>query len=255
MTAVYAFAAIVGWPFLLFFVSPRAGRWAGTHGPRPLMILGPIVGAAGALLLPLMPVSPHLGHDFTLTAFVVVILGGMGLKHDDYLYFRDTLEESGALSRTVMFVHTAADPVVECLLVPDVSLAVAEQFALEDRRVLVLLTDMTNFALRAVGATPSIALAVFGAAFVLLLMITRFASGRRRTASAGTEPAKRFAATTWSRCCVGGWPQPDSSAPGFASVPVARCCCWSGRPTRTGRLRIRAASSPSLVRINRPSEW
>ncbi len=35
-------------------------------------------GAAGALLVPLIPVSPHLGHDFTLTAFVVVILGGMG---------------------------------------------------------------------------------------------------------------------------------------------------------------------------------
>lgn len=35
-------------------------------------------GAAGALLIPLMPASPHLGHDFTLTAFVVVILGGMG---------------------------------------------------------------------------------------------------------------------------------------------------------------------------------
>lgn len=35
-------------------------------------------GAAGALLLPLMPVSPHLGHDFTMIAFVVVILGGMG---------------------------------------------------------------------------------------------------------------------------------------------------------------------------------
>ncbi len=76
----------------------------------------------------------------------VIILGSMGLKHDDYLYFRDTLEESGALSRSVMFVHTAADPTVECLLVPDVSLAVAEQFALEGKRVLVLLTDMTNFA-------------------------------------------------------------------------------------------------------------
>ena len=76
----------------------------------------------------------------------VIVLGGMGLKHDDYLFFRDTLEESGALSRTVMFVHTASDPVVECLLVPDVSLAVAEQFALEGKRVLCLLTDMTNFA-------------------------------------------------------------------------------------------------------------
>ncbi len=76
----------------------------------------------------------------------VILLGGMGLKHDDYLYFRDTLEESGALSRTVMFVHTAADPIVECLLVPDVCLAVAEQFALQGKRVLALLTDMTNFA-------------------------------------------------------------------------------------------------------------
>lgn len=35
-------------------------------------------GAAGALLLPLMPVSPYLGHDFTTKAFVVVILGGIG---------------------------------------------------------------------------------------------------------------------------------------------------------------------------------
>jgi len=76
----------------------------------------------------------------------VIILGGMGLKHDDYLFFRDTLDQSGALSRSVMFVHTASDPTVECLLVPDVSLAVAEKYAQEDKRVLVLLTDMTNFA-------------------------------------------------------------------------------------------------------------
>jgi V/A-type H+-transporting ATPase subunit B len=76
----------------------------------------------------------------------IIILGGMGLKYDDYLTFRDTLEESGALARTVMFVHTAADPIVECTLVPDISLAVAEQFALRGKRVLVLLTDMTSFA-------------------------------------------------------------------------------------------------------------
>lgn len=76
----------------------------------------------------------------------IIVLGGMGLKYDDYLFFKDTLEKSGALSRTVMFVHTASDPTVECTLVPDLSLAVAEQFALQGKKVLVLLTDMTNFA-------------------------------------------------------------------------------------------------------------
>ena len=76
----------------------------------------------------------------------VIVLGGMGLKYDDYLYLRDFLEENGALSRSVMFVHTASDPIVESLLVPDVSLAVAEKFATEGKNVLVLLTDMTNFA-------------------------------------------------------------------------------------------------------------
>ena len=76
----------------------------------------------------------------------VIVLGGMGLKHDDYLNFKRTLDEHGALSRTVMFIHTAADPVVECLMVPDMSLAVAEAYALRGKKVLCLLTDMTNFA-------------------------------------------------------------------------------------------------------------
>ena len=76
----------------------------------------------------------------------IIVLGGMGLKYDDYLYFRDTLEKSGAMGRTVMFIHTASDPTVECTLVPDMALAVAEQFALAGKRVLVLLTDMTNYA-------------------------------------------------------------------------------------------------------------
>lgn len=76
----------------------------------------------------------------------VIILGGMGLKYDDYLTFRDTLEKGGVMGHTVMFIHTASDPIVECTLVPDLALAVAEQFALEGKRVLVLLTDMTNFA-------------------------------------------------------------------------------------------------------------
>ena len=76
----------------------------------------------------------------------VIVIGGMGLKYDEYLKFRNTLDKSGALAKTVMFVHTAADPTVECKLVPDVSLAVAEKFALKGKDVLVLLTDMTSFA-------------------------------------------------------------------------------------------------------------
>ena len=75
----------------------------------------------------------------------VIVLGGLGLKYDDYLTFRDTLEKGGAMSHTVMFIHTAADPTVESTLVPDMSLAVAEQFALEGKKVLVLLTDMTSY--------------------------------------------------------------------------------------------------------------
>lgn len=76
----------------------------------------------------------------------VIVLGGMGLKYDDFLYFKEELSNGGALSKTVMFIHTAADPIVECMMIPDMSLAVAEQFALQNKDVLVLLTDMTNFA-------------------------------------------------------------------------------------------------------------
>jgi len=76
----------------------------------------------------------------------IIILGGMGLRHDDYLKFRNAFEQGGVLGRAIMFVHTAADPVVECLLVPDLCLAVGEQFALQGKTVLVLLTDMTAFA-------------------------------------------------------------------------------------------------------------
>lgn len=85
----------------------------------------------------------------------VIILGGMGLKYDDYLTFKETLEAQGSLSRSVMFIHTASDPTVECLLVPDMCLAVAEQFAQEGKNVLTLLTDMTNFsdALKEVAIT------------------------------------------------------------------------------------------------------
>lgn len=77
----------------------------------------------------------------------IVIFGGLGLIFDDYHVFRKTFEDAGVFSRTIMFVNQASDPIVERLLVPDMALTVAEHFAVEEgKRVLVLLTDMTAFA-------------------------------------------------------------------------------------------------------------
>ncbi len=77
----------------------------------------------------------------------IVVFGGLGLIFDDYHYFRCRFEDAGVFPRTVMFVNLASDPIVERLLVPDMVLAVAERFAVEEgKRVLVLLTDMTAYA-------------------------------------------------------------------------------------------------------------
>ncbi len=100
----------------------------------------PIFSVAGE------PYNPLLARIAGNAKVDLIILGGMGLKYDDYLFFRDTFREEGILSRSIMYVHTAADPSVECLLVPDTCLAVGEKFALEGKDVLVLLTDMTNYA-------------------------------------------------------------------------------------------------------------
>jgi V/A-type H+-transporting ATPase subunit B len=77
----------------------------------------------------------------------IVVFGGLGLIFDDYYYFRKAFEDAGVFTRTVMFVNLASDPIVERLLVPDMALAVAEKFAVEEgKRVLVLMTDMTAYA-------------------------------------------------------------------------------------------------------------
>jgi V/A-type H+-transporting ATPase subunit B len=76
----------------------------------------------------------------------VVIIGGMGLTFKEYQAFIDNAEAAGTMNKTVMFIHRATDPAVECLLVPDMVLACAEKFATDGKNVLVLLTDMTAFA-------------------------------------------------------------------------------------------------------------
>ena len=76
-----------------------------------------------------------------------IILGGMGMTNDDYLFFKNTFSNAGALDRIISFINTTEDPSVERLLIPDMALTAAEYFSVEKReKVLVLLTDMTNYA-------------------------------------------------------------------------------------------------------------
>lgn len=76
-----------------------------------------------------------------------IILGGMGLTNDDYLFFKQMFENAGALDKIISFVNTTEQPPVERLLIPDMALTAAEYFAVDkNEKVLVLLTDMTLYA-------------------------------------------------------------------------------------------------------------
>jgi len=76
-----------------------------------------------------------------------IILGGMGLTNDDYLFYKSVFENAGALDRIICFINTTENPPVERLLVPDMALTAAEYFAVDKKQsVLVLLTDMTLYA-------------------------------------------------------------------------------------------------------------
>jgi len=93
------------------------------------------------------PFNPFLARIGIQADADIVVFGGLGLIFDDYHIFRQSFEDAGVFSRSVMFVNQASDPLVERLLVPDMALAVAEKFAVEEgKRVLVLLTDMTAYA-------------------------------------------------------------------------------------------------------------
>jgi V/A-type H+-transporting ATPase subunit B len=75
-----------------------------------------------------------------------IILGGMGMTNDDYLYYKNVFSNAGALDRIIIFMNTTEDPAVERLLVPDMALTAAEYFAVDkNEKVLVLLSDMTSY--------------------------------------------------------------------------------------------------------------
>lgn len=84
-----------------------------------------------------------------------VVFAAMGVTFEEAQYFQNELEKTGALERAVLFVNTAADPVVERIATPRLALTAAEYLAYDKGyHVLVILTDMTNYceALREVSA-------------------------------------------------------------------------------------------------------
>ncbi|WP_299670021.1 V-type ATP synthase subunit B [uncultured Polaribacter sp.] len=91
------------------------------------------------------PYNRLLANIATQTDADIIIIGGVGLKYDEFHYFKQRIEESGSKSKTIMFVHTHRDSIVEGLMVPDLALAVGERFALQGKNVFVLLSDMTQW--------------------------------------------------------------------------------------------------------------
>jgi V/A-type H+-transporting ATPase subunit B len=76
-----------------------------------------------------------------------VIFVAMGIKHDEAAFFKRSFEESGALKNSAIFLNLADDPPVERIITPRSALTLAEFLAFEqDMHVLVILTDMTNYA-------------------------------------------------------------------------------------------------------------
>ena len=77
----------------------------------------------------------------------LIIFCGIGIVQDEALYFLNRFWESGNIQNIISFINLADDPIMERLLIPRVALTTAEYFAFEkDMHVLVLLTDMTNYA-------------------------------------------------------------------------------------------------------------
>ncbi|WP_127836677.1 V-type ATP synthase subunit B [Clostridium prolinivorans] len=75
-----------------------------------------------------------------------IVFGAMGIKYDDYNFFKKSFEEAGALEKVVMFTNLADDPIVERIITPRCALTAAEYLAFEEgMHVLVILTDMTSY--------------------------------------------------------------------------------------------------------------
>lgn len=76
-----------------------------------------------------------------------IVFAGMGIKHDDYDFFKSAFEESGASSRVVSYINLADAPIVERISTPRTALTAAEYLAFEEgMHILVVMTDITSYA-------------------------------------------------------------------------------------------------------------
>ena len=116
----------------------------------------PIFSGAG---LPHSPLAAQIARQAKVrgsqTGDFAVVFAAMGVTFEEAEYFINEFKKTGALERSVLFINTAADPVIERIATPRLALTAAEYLAFEkDMHVLVILTDITNYceALREVSA-------------------------------------------------------------------------------------------------------
>ncbi len=112
----------------------------------------PIFSGAG---LPHSKIATQIARQADMEGDFSVVFGAMGITFEESRFFVNELEKSGALDRSILFLNTADDPVIERVTLPRMALTAAEYLAFEKGYdVLVILTDMTNYceALREISA-------------------------------------------------------------------------------------------------------
>lgn len=113
----------------------------------------PIFSAAG---LPHSLLAAQIARQAKIAGDFSIVFGAMGITFEESRFFIEEFRKTGSLSRSVLFINTAADPVIERITLPRLALTAAEYLAFEkDYHVLVILTDLTNYceALREVSAS------------------------------------------------------------------------------------------------------
>ncbi len=112
----------------------------------------PIFSGAG---LPHSKIATQIARQAKMEGDFSVVFGAMGITFEESRFFINELEKTGALDRSILFLNTADDPVIERVTLPRIALTAAEYLAFEQGHdVLVILTDMTNYceALREISA-------------------------------------------------------------------------------------------------------